>query len=106
VATVALVLLFGAIVVAFGRLVRGPELADRAVAFDVIGSALLLLMIVLGLSQDLAYAFEIFLTLAFLSFTGTLALAALIERTGRLQGLEADVLAQERSKHDQEAPRV
>lgn len=97
-----LVFLFGAVVVAFARLVRGPELADRAVALDVIASALLLMMIVIGLSEGVAYAFEIFLTFAFLTFLGTLALAALIDRTGRLQGLEND----ETEDDPREAPRV
>lgn len=99
---VALVILFAAVVVAFGRLVRGPELADRAVAFDVFSSALLVMMIVIGLSEGVSYAFEIFMTLAFLSFLGTLALAALIDRTGRLQGLEVETPDED----PREAPRA
>ncbi|MBX3019480.1 MAG: hypothetical protein KF767_16455 [Bdellovibrionaceae bacterium] len=97
-----LVILFAAVVVAFARLMRGPELADRAVALDMIASALLLMMIVIGLSERVAYAFEIFLTFAFMTFLGTLALAALIDRTGRLQGLENN----ESVDDPREAPRV
>lgn len=97
-----LVILFASVVVAYARLLRGPELADRAVAIDVIAAALLLMMIVIGLSEGVAYAFEIFLAFSFLTFLGTLALAALIDRTGRLQGLEND----ETPDDPREAPRV
>lgn len=85
---VCLTLLFLAVAVAFVRLVKGPQLVDRSVAFDVIASALILMLIILGMTHSVPHAFMIFLTLSFLIFLGTLALAALIERTGRLQGLE------------------
>jgi len=99
-----LIVLFAAMTIAFGRLLRGPELADRSLAFDVIASALVVSVIVLGLNESVPHAFVIFLTVAFLAFLGALALAVLIERTGSLMGLEQVEAGPE--KDTTEAPHV
>lgn len=64
-----------AMALALGRLVRGPCLPDRALALDtvyVIGMAMLVLM---GITKQATYYFDIALLIAVLSYISTVAVA-------------------------------
>lgn len=81
-ATVALALLGAAVLLVLVRLVRGPDLADRVVALD------LLSVLAVGfaaaaavLARDEVYL-DVALILALVSFLGTVALARHAERGG------------------------
>lgn len=71
-------LLIAAGVMVFVRLVRGPSMLDRAVAVDA-----LLAVVVAGLGAQAAadrtpYSLPVLLVLAFLGFTGSVAIARFI----------------------------
>lgn len=75
----ALALLALAIVVAFVRLARGPSLADRVVALDVIAAAIVTAAVLYALRTGLAVFIDVALAIALVTFLGTVALARAIE---------------------------
>lgn len=75
----ALILLSVAIVAAFVRLARGPSLADRVVALDVIAAAIVSASVLYALRTGLAVFVDVALTIALVTFLGTVALAHAIE---------------------------
>jgi multicomponent Na+:H+ antiporter subunit F len=81
-ATVALALVGVGVLLAFGRLVRGPDLANRVVAVDLLSA---LGVGIAGaaavLSGDPVYL-DVALVLALISFLGTVAFARYAERGG------------------------
>ena len=76
------------------RLMKGPHIADRALAVDTLGVQLMGLVILLAMVMGTNLFFEAVLVLALLSFAGTVAMAQFIGRphergkqaTGRAQG--------------------
>ena len=62
------------------RLVKGPTVADRVVALDAIGVALVSIIALLSLIIGTEFFLEIILLLSILSFIGTTAFAKFIER--------------------------
>ncbi len=62
------------------RLVRGPHLADRALAVDTLGIMLIGLVILLSLRVHTLMYFDSVLVLALLAFVGTVAMAQYIAR--------------------------
>ena len=64
-----------AILLCIVRLVRGPDAADRIVAFDTLYINTVALLIVLGIDQRTAVYFDAALLIALTGFIGTAALA-------------------------------
>ena len=62
------------------RLVKGPTIADRVVALDALGVALVSIVALLSLIIGTQFFLEIILLLSILSFIGTTAFAKFIER--------------------------
>lgn len=62
------------------RLVKGPTIADRVVALDALGVALVSIVGLLSLILETEFFLEIILLLSILSFIGTTAFAKFIER--------------------------
>jgi len=78
----ALVLLTLAVVAAFYRLARGPSLADRVVALDVIAATIVAAAVLYAIQTGLAVFIDVALAIALVSFLGTVALAHAIESGG------------------------
>ncbi|KLI98567.1 monovalent cation/H+ antiporter complex subunit F [Streptomyces albidoflavus] len=91
-AAVVMILLAGALLLV--RLWRGPSMLDRAICLDVTAA-----LIIAGLGAQAAfsrdpYYFPIMLVLAFLGFTGSVAIARFIavrDRPAAAHGREATV---------------
>lgn len=62
------------------RLIKGPTIADRVVALDALGVALVSIVALLSLILGTEFFLEILLLLSILSFIGTAAFAKFIER--------------------------
>jgi len=62
------------------RLVRGPDSADRILAFDTLYINALALLIVLGIRQPGSLYFEAALLIALTGFIGTVALSRYLTR--------------------------
>ena len=76
---VALILLTFAIVAASVRLARGPSLADRVVALEVIAATIVTSAVLYALKTGLAVFIDVALAIALVAFLGTVALAHAIE---------------------------
>lgn len=76
----ALPLLGIAVVLAFVRLVRGPNLADRVVALDLIATLAIGMAGVYAIAVKQPILLDVALVLALISFLGTVAFAYYIER--------------------------
>lgn len=68
-----------AFLLAIVRLVRGPSLADRVVALDVIGSAAMCMLGVLAIISGSTSYFDVALVIALVTFLGTVAVAFYIQ---------------------------
>lgn len=72
-----------AMVLGFARIVRGPSLADRVVALDLIATAGVAQMAVAAIAFDLDVFLDVGILLALIGFVGTAAFARYIEQRGR-----------------------
>ncbi len=80
-ATFAVLPLMGlAFLIAMVRLVRGPSLADRVVALEVIGATVTCILGVLAIVSGSTAYFDVTLVIALVTFLGTVAVAAYIQR--------------------------
>ncbi|MDN7228741.1 Na(+)/H(+) antiporter subunit F1 [Planococcus liqunii] len=77
---VALMIVSCAFAALLFRLVKGPTVADRVVALDALGVALVSIVALLSLIIGTEFFLEIILLLSILSFIGTTAFAKFIER--------------------------
>jgi multicomponent Na+:H+ antiporter subunit F len=77
---VILVLLSVAILLAFSRLTRGPSLADRVVALDLITSLVVGVIAIYSVATAEPIFLDIALVLALITFLGTVAFARFIEK--------------------------
>lgn len=77
---ISLVVLNCAFVGLLYRLIKGPTIADRVVALDALGVALVSIVALLSLIMETEFFLEIILLLSILSFIGTAAFAKFIER--------------------------
>jgi multicomponent Na+:H+ antiporter subunit F len=75
-------LLAGALVLAFVRLLRGPTLADRIVAFDLIAVASAGIIIVTAITTDQAVLLDAASIWAVIAFLSVIAFAWYIEQKG------------------------
>ena len=82
--TVALYIAFGSIALAIIfctlRLLRGPDPADRILAFDTLYINTIALLIVLGIHQSTSVFYEAALLIAMIGFVATAALARYLAR--------------------------
>jgi multicomponent Na+:H+ antiporter subunit F len=69
-----------ALVLAFARLVKGPSIADRVVALDMITTMGVVIIAAYALTTTQATFLDIAVLVAVLSFLGTVAFAYYIER--------------------------
>lgn len=69
-----------AMALAFVRLVRGPSLADRVVALDLVALAGAAVMTASGIAFDQPGFLDVALLMALIGFVGTAAFASYIER--------------------------
>lgn len=65
------------------RLVRGPSLADRVIAFDLLATLGIALLAAYAVATSEKAYFDVGLLLALLSFLGTVAFAHYMERSRR-----------------------
>lgn len=73
-----------AFLIAMVRLVRGPSLADRVVALEVVGATVMCILGVLAIVSGSTSYFDVVLVIALVTFLGTVAVAAYIQqRTDR-----------------------
>lgn len=79
--TIAMPLLSGAMLLAFIRLVRGPNLPDRVVALDFMTMLGIAIIAVYAIATDVPLMLDVALVLALISFLGTVAFAYYIERS-------------------------
>jgi multicomponent Na+:H+ antiporter subunit F len=73
-------LLCAGVLLAFGRLVRGPTLADRVVATDVIGTFTIGIIATYAVAAGDAVLLDVAVVLALILFLGTVAFAHYLER--------------------------
>ena len=78
--TVVLPLMGLAFVITMIRLVRGPSLADRIVALEVIGATVMCILGVLAIISGSTAYFDVALVIALVTFLGTIAVAVYIQR--------------------------
>jgi multicomponent Na+:H+ antiporter subunit F len=73
-----------AVVLGFVRLLRGPSLPDRVVAFDLLATVCVGISAVYSMAYDQPVFLDVAVVLALISFVGTVAFARYIEE--RLKG--------------------
>jgi multisubunit Na+/H+ antiporter MnhF subunit len=73
-------LLGAAFLIAMVRLVRGPALADRVVALEVIGATVMCVLGVLAVVSGSTSYFDVAMAIALITFLGTIAVAVYIQR--------------------------
>ncbi len=76
------VLLLAGMVLAFIRLVKGPDAADRIVALDLISVLIVALLAVLAIHADERSFLDVSIAYALVAFLGTVALARFRMRVG------------------------
>lgn len=76
----ALLMLVGAMALAFARVIRGPAAQDRVMAFDNMYVSATLAIMVLGLSYSSASYFDAAMLMALFGFVGSTALAKFLLR--------------------------
>ena len=81
IATIAIVLLLVAAVVAAVRVFRGPRLADRVIALDLVLVALMTAIVVDAAESGSTAGLDLLVVIAIVGFTTTVAVSRFIERT-------------------------
>lgn len=76
----ALIIYTIAIAVVMFRIVKGPSLPDRVIAFDSISAMLMSFVGVLSIVMNTTYFFEAILIIGVVSFISTIATSRFIER--------------------------
>jgi multicomponent Na+:H+ antiporter subunit F len=74
-----------ALVLAFVRLARGPSLADRVVALDLISALSVGVISAYSVETGQRILLEVAIVLALISFLGTVAFARYLERRARAE---------------------
>lgn len=72
-----------AVILGFLRLLLGPSLPDRVVAFDLMTSLVVGIMLVYTIYTGEEVVLDVAIVLALISFLGTVAFARYLERRGR-----------------------
>lgn len=89
----AVFLVIVAIVLAIVRLVKGPSLADRVVALDLMTALIVSFCGLFALKSGETAYLDVAIVLALIGFLATVALARFIERRSRLQAPPSEPLA-------------
>ena len=76
----ALPLLVIGVVLAFIRLLRGPSLPDRVIALDILSVLGIGIIVAFAIATDQPVFIDVASVLALVSFLGTVAFAAYVER--------------------------
>lgn len=76
-------LLAAAAMLSFVRLVRGPTLADRAVAVEVLGAIVVAFLVVAAMHRNEGSLIDVALVFALVSFVATLGFARYVLRGPR-----------------------
>ena len=79
----ASVMLTLSVVLAFIRLLRGPSLPDRVVAFDLMTSVAVGIMALYSIATGETVFLDVAIVLALISFLGTIAFARFLEQRGK-----------------------
>jgi multicomponent Na+:H+ antiporter subunit F len=82
-AAIGLAVQSAAVLLAFVRLARGPTLADRVVALDLVAILLVGLLVLDGLAASEPAPLQVATVLALVNFLGTTAFAIYIQRIER-----------------------
>jgi multicomponent Na+:H+ antiporter subunit F len=90
-AQITLVLLTLAILIAFIRLVMGPDQADRIVALDLISVLIVAYLAALSIHTGQKTYLDVAIAYALIAFLGTVALARFRERLAKERGGREDV---------------
>ena len=77
---ISLAILLLAMLMMLYRVVKGPTTADRVIALDSIGIALISVVALLSTLLDTTLYFEVILLLSILAFIGTVAFSKFLER--------------------------
>lgn len=77
---ITLIMVVASLAIAFIRLARGPTLADRVVALDMMTVTLIAVCAVLAISTGVIALLDVALVLALVGFLATVALARYAER--------------------------
>jgi multicomponent Na+:H+ antiporter subunit F len=77
---ISLAILLLAMLMMLYRVVKGPTTADRVIALDSIGIALISVIALLSILLDTTLYFEVILLLSILAFIGTVAFSKFLER--------------------------
>jgi multisubunit Na+/H+ antiporter MnhF subunit len=92
--TVALILGFSGLTAAIFcglyRLARGPTVMDRILAFEIIATCAVGMVVLLSIAWRTALYVELILIFSLLGFVGTVALLAHLHRTYALEADEAE----------------
>lgn len=78
-----MILLWIAIFLAFYRLVRGPSLADRIVALDLIATLVVGVIVIHAIAASQPVYLMAAIVVGLVSFLGTVAFALFIQKGGR-----------------------
>lgn len=89
-AAISLTLLTLAILMAFVRLVMGPDPADRIVALDLVSVLMVAYLAALSVYTGERSFLDVAIAYALIAFLGTVALARFRERLARLENQEND----------------
>jgi multicomponent Na+:H+ antiporter subunit F len=82
VAHIVMFLLIMALLASFMRVVIGPSLPDRAIALDMAATIVVAMILTHCVQSGSAYYIPAAISIAFLSFIGTVALALYIRKGG------------------------
>jgi multisubunit Na+/H+ antiporter MnhF subunit len=77
---IVLVTLGVALLLALGRLIKGPTLPDRVVAMDLVGVLVVSLIVVVAASSHVRAMLDAAIVIALIGFVGTLGYATYIDR--------------------------
>ena len=72
-----------AVVLAFIRVLLGPSLPDRVVAFDLMASVAVGIMVLYSIAAEETVFLDVAIVLALISFLGTVAFARYLEQRGK-----------------------
>ena len=77
---IALYFLITLVILCLYRVIKGPSVADRVVAIDIIGIIVVGICIVISIRTEKAFIIDIGIAWIILSFIGTLTMAKYLER--------------------------
>ncbi len=72
---------FFTIVLGLYRMMRGPTIVDRILAFDTVAISLIALVVLMSIRWNTAVYLELVLIISLLGFVGTVALVFYLQRT-------------------------